>query len=40
MKIIFDACAIIAFFRDETGTDIVEKSLCNEQYYCMIHIIR
>lgn len=39
MKIIFDACAIIAFFRDETGADIVEKYLFNDQYYCMIHSI-
>ncbi len=30
MTIIFDACALIAFLRDEAGADIVEAALIHE----------
>lgn len=39
MNIILDACAIIAFFRNETGADIVRETLLNEDNNCMIHVV-
>jgi PIN domain nuclease of toxin-antitoxin system len=39
MNIILDACAVIAFFRDETGAENVENLLFNSDNYCLIHTI-
>ncbi|HEY9706199.1 MAG TPA: type II toxin-antitoxin system VapC family toxin [Allocoleopsis sp.] len=39
MNIILDACAVIAFFRNETGADIVRKTIIKSDNYCMIHVI-
>lgn len=39
MNIILDACAIIAFFRDEIGAENVENLLFDSDNYCMIHLI-
>ena len=37
MKVIFDACAIIALVKDEVGADVVEQYLLNFSNQCMIH---
>ena len=37
MNIILDACAIIAFLRDEEGGDVVENFLIDSEYSCYIH---
>ena len=37
MNIILDACAVIAFFRDEPGAEIVENYLSDAQQNCLIH---
>ena len=37
VNIILDACAVIAFFRDEVGADIVEDYLCDRNACCIIH---
>lgn len=37
MTVILDACALIAFLRDEAGADIVEAALIHES--CVIHAI-
>lgn len=34
MNIILDACAVIAFFRDEPGAEMVENYLSDSQYNC------
>lgn len=39
MNIILDACAIIAFFRDEMGAENVENFLFDSDNHCLIHII-
>lgn len=39
MNIILDACAVIAFLRDEAGADVVRETLLNEDNTCMIHLI-
>lgn len=39
MKIILDACAVIAFFRDEAGAEIVENYFSDSQSTCLIHSI-
>jgi PIN domain nuclease of toxin-antitoxin system len=39
MKVILDACAVIAFFRGEVGADIVEEYLFSNDYDCLIHRI-
>ncbi|MBE9143299.1 type II toxin-antitoxin system VapC family toxin [Planktothrix mougeotii] len=39
MNIILDACAIIAFLRNEAGADVVRETLLNEDNTCMIHAI-
>ncbi len=37
MKIILDACAVIALVKDEVGASIVEQYLLNSYNQCMIH---
>lgn len=37
MNIILDACAVIAFFRDEVGAYIVEDYLSDLNTVCLIH---
>ncbi len=39
MIVILDACAVIAFFRDEEGGEIVENFLIDPQHTCYIHVI-
>jgi PIN domain nuclease of toxin-antitoxin system len=39
MNIILDACAVIAFFRNEEGSDVVRETLTNESNNCLIHVI-
>jgi PIN domain nuclease of toxin-antitoxin system len=39
MIVILDACAVIAFLRDEPGGELVENYLINETYTCFIHAI-
>ncbi|BBD55749.1 type II toxin-antitoxin system VapC family toxin [Planktothrix agardhii 1806] len=39
MNIILDACAVIAFLRNETGADIVRETLVNQDHTCMVHAI-
>lgn len=39
MNIILDACAVIAFFRDETGAENVENFLFDSSCHSMIHIV-
>jgi PIN domain nuclease of toxin-antitoxin system len=39
MNIILDACAVIAFFRNEKGADIVRKIITDESNYTMIHVV-
>lgn len=39
MNIILDACAVIAYLRDETGAEQVENYLNEPQYTCWIHVI-
>lgn len=39
MNIILDACAIIAFLRDEKGAENVENLLFDSDNYCVIHAI-
>ncbi|MGR9107609.1 MAG: PIN domain-containing protein [Gammaproteobacteria bacterium] len=35
MTVILDACAIIAYFRDEPGAEVVEEALLSEE--CFVH---
>lgn len=37
MPIVLDACAIIAYLRDEPGAEIVEEALLNER--CFVHAL-
>lgn len=37
MAIVLDACAIIAFLRDEEGADVVESALLGSE--CVIHAV-
>ena len=37
MPVVLDACAIIAYFRDEPGADVVEQALLNEE--CYVHAL-
>jgi PIN domain nuclease of toxin-antitoxin system len=37
MNIILDACAVIAFFRDEEGADLVRETITNKNNNSMIH---
>ncbi len=39
MNIILDACAIIAFFRNEKGADVVREIITNESNNSMIHVV-
>lgn len=39
MNIILDACAVIAFFRDEAGADVVEQYLLSPDHFCLIHAV-
>ncbi|MDQ1318191.1 MAG: hypothetical protein QG588_1848 [Candidatus Poribacteria bacterium] len=39
MNLIFDASALIAFFRDETGAEIVESLLIDSVNTCHVHAI-
>ena len=39
MIVILDACAVIAFFRDEEGSEMVEHFLIDSQHICYIHVI-
>jgi PIN domain nuclease of toxin-antitoxin system len=39
LNIILDACAVIAFFRDENGAQVVEELLLNPDYTCSIHTV-
>lgn len=39
MIVILDACAVIAFLRDEPGGELVENYFINETYTCFIHAI-
>ncbi len=39
MNIILDACAVIAFFRNETGADLVREPITNQNNNKMIHVI-
>lgn len=38
MRVILDACAVIAFFKGEVGADVVEEYLFNSIYDCVIHL--
>ena len=37
MKVVLDACAVIALFKGEEGAKVVESYLSGIQYDCMIH---
>ena len=39
MNIILDACAVIAFFRDEEGADVVRETITNKNNNSMIHVV-
>lgn len=39
MKVILDACAVIAFFRNEPGSEVVEEYLLHPQSDSLIHAI-
>lgn len=39
MNIILDACAVIAFFRDELGADVVQNHLLKSDCFCSIHAV-
>ena len=39
MKVILDACAVIALVKNEAGADVVEDFLLNSECDCMIHNI-
>ncbi len=39
MKVIMDACAVIALVKDEPGADVVEAHLLNDDHDCRIHSI-
>lgn len=39
MTIVLDACAIIAFFRNEPGADVVRSYILNNDQECAVHII-
>ena len=39
MNIILDACAVIAFFRDEEGADLVRETITNKNNNSMIHVV-
>jgi len=39
MIVILDACAMIAYLRDEAGADVVEQLLLDEETICYAHAI-
>lgn len=39
MKVILDACAVIALVKDEAVAEIVEEYLLGNDYECMIHSV-
>lgn len=39
MIVILDACAMIAYLRDEAGADVVERLLLDEETSCYAHAI-
>jgi len=39
MSFIFDACALIAYLRDETGADVLEEILLDPEQICLVHAI-
>lgn len=39
MRVILDACAVIAFFKGEVGANVVEEYLFNSIYDCVIHCL-
>ena len=39
MPFVFDACALIAFLRDEAGADQVERLLADEHAECLAHAV-
>ncbi len=39
MNIILDACAVIAFVRNETGADLVRETITNQNNNKMIHVV-
>ena len=39
MPSVLDACAVIAFLRDEPGAEVVERFLAKEPPDCMVHAI-
>jgi PIN domain nuclease of toxin-antitoxin system len=39
LNIILDACAVIAFFRNEVGAAGVEQYLLNPDRFCLIHAV-
>jgi len=39
MNIILDACAVIAYLRDEAGATVVENYLTNNEHTCIIHVV-
>ena len=39
MKVVLDACAVIALIKDEPGADRVEEHLLNDEHECMIHSV-
>jgi PIN domain nuclease of toxin-antitoxin system len=39
MHLVFDACALIAYLRDETGAEVVESLLLSSRNTCLVHAI-
>ncbi len=39
MSAVLDACALIAFLRDEDGADVVEELLLQDPPFCLVHAI-
>jgi len=39
LNIILDACAVIAFVRNETGADLVRETITNQNNNKMIHVV-
>ncbi|MGK7945603.1 MAG: type II toxin-antitoxin system VapC family toxin [Microcystaceae cyanobacterium] len=39
MRIVLDACAVIAFFRNEEGADVVRETINDQDSDLMIHVV-
>lgn len=39
MIVVLDACALIAYLRDEKGADIIEELLLDPNYECLVHAV-